>query len=659
MAGASVGTTRLTFDEDGGLISVELDGVASDLTGELQEGNTGLFEYDLSDGTAVAVYLGPNGRNIAVADNGGGAAALTRDATALPRFSAADFASNFGGSAFLVDDGFNLIGLADATGSVAAPPAPMAFRFEDSEGCLSAGVLNAPDPTLGFSQGSFSNQDGENCLPGGDLSFYLAPSKEFGVAVACTSFTAASAPDDCAFLAFGKQATGVGGAHPLTGNWYGTADNLTDPGGLSTLQFSFDHGGDLDSVLLNGADTGVSGELQGVEAGLFQYALSDGTSLSVYLDQTADNIAAADNADEVAVLSRDAGSLPEFLPGDLTGQYEGAQLSLDESYNVVERLSASGSVAGLPAPVNIQFEDGNGCRFDGSLDVPNPSFGLAQGSFTNTAGTACLPTGDLKFYLAPSKAFALAVGCSSFSAAAVPQECALIPVNKTGAGDGVTHPLSGTWFGTADNIADAGGFVTIDLAFNQLGEITSVRLDGQDGGVTGEQVNDGNGLFEYQLSDGTGMAIRLGQEGRNLALADTLGEVAVLTRGATLLPGFSDSDLPGSYDGLSFRVDAAFTVTGATSASATLASPPLPPLLEFKDGSGCEFSGSVNSAVDAGFGVAVGDFTNTAGPVSCLSGGEVKLYLAPSKDFALAVACSGFLPGNIPQECAFIPVNRQ
>jgi len=212
------------------------------------------------------------------------------------------------------------------------------------------------------------------------------------------------------------------------------------------------------------------------------------------------------------------------------------------------------------------------------------------------------------------------------------------------------HPLTGTWFGTADTITNQGLYVSGEITFNSDGDLTSLSVNGVDQNVTAEEVDLSNGIYTYEFDSGGRFGIRK-YGGDTVAYVDSNAIVAIAEKGAESRPRYSLSDTEGSFSGKEFLTDSGYNLVGVISVDAEISGNSAPLDVTVSD-SRCEASADLNLASSTA-GVYTGTFTNISG-TNCLNSGSVKHYLAPDKDSILTVACTSFSSLDVPQNCAFI-----
>ncbi|MFA9459781.1 hypothetical protein [Thiohalorhabdus methylotrophus] len=214
--------------------------------------------------------------------------------------------------------------------------------------------------------------------------------------------------------------------HPLTGVWYGVADDITDAGSYKTIRLTFDSNGAITKIEIDGAVTGNTAALNDESQRLYDYTDAAGDTLAVYADSGHEHIAIADSTAVVGVLEKGASALSTYSVQDAAGSYDGEGIALYGDFTLAGRADTRTAITGSSAPLAFSYEDGSGCKDSGTINAPDSSYGVFPGTFTNNSGPNCISGGDLRHYLTPDKAFAFTVGCTSLTDAAYPDDCALI-----------------------------------------------------------------------------------------------------------------------------------------------------------------------------------------------------------------------------------------
>lgn len=226
---------------------------------------------------------------------------------------------------------------------------------------------------------------------------------------------------------------------------------------------------------------------------------------------------------------------------------------------------------------------------------------------------------------------------------------------SSGNGDGSDHPLTGSWMGVEDRLT--GGYTgTLALEIDGDGDVTEVRVNGEDLNLTATEVDEVEGIRVYRTSDGAEFFLR--RVGSSMAYVDRQDDVAVLSRGIDEVPDAGVTDTVGTFEGVSFVTDSFYNLIGSTDGIGRIFDDNGSLLFDFEaPATGCRSVGELNldSAQARRY---TGFFVNVSGG-NCPSEGDIRHYLAPSGDEVLTVACSSFSSFNVPGTCEFLLGTRQ
>lgn len=196
--------------------------------------------------------------------------------------------------------------------------------------------------------------------------------------------------------------------------------------------------------------------------------------------------------------------------------------------------------------------------------------------------------------------------------------------------------LDGTWAG---NLEDPFGTMHTFSVTISNDNITSMRQDGVDTGLTGTITQESTNVFGFTLSDATEGGFIADAARQHVAFVDEEFSVGALQKGASALPSFAQADIAGTTSGATVTTD---FVT----------------FQEFTGTITCNSSGSCNGSDDL-----VGNFSaflsytslgRWTGMSSFSSGtANVSVFLTADKQFAGFWSCDFSGGGTFPQDCSF------
>lgn len=178
---------EVTFDADGNIEAVVIEGVDQGLTGAVSDEGNDVYGIELDDGTVGAFVQSEDAAGIALDD--GSIGAVERDADDLAgSYAQADSEGDWVGTTYLFDASFSLT---DSWGLELTAAADGTYTGSRDDGLTFDGDTFIQDTNYGVFSGAYNGSDG---FTGTQISIY-APSRGFSMTRVCpASFTF---PQDC------------------------------------------------------------------------------------------------------------------------------------------------------------------------------------------------------------------------------------------------------------------------------------------------------------------------------------------------------------------------------------------------------------------------------------------------------------------------------
>jgi hypothetical protein len=196
--------------------------------------------------------------------------------------------------------------------------------------------------------------------------------------------------------------------------------------------------------------------------------------------------------------------------------------------------------------------------------------------------------------------------------------------------------LQGTWHGTIQNPSKDLGQITVVFAKN--GQLTVTTPDGT---TTGTAKEERDGIFSYQLSDGTIGGFMVDAGGKHAGFVDENFYFGVVQKDAVALPTYAQGDVVGNWSGTTVHLTGSnLNIDRVSSSSAKVSA----------DGS---FSGSDGGGSFSGsfayFNTAFGRFRGSASESG--TDFDVAVFLSADKSFAAGYGCAS--DPSFPDDCGF------
>lgn len=218
-----------------------------------------------------------------------------------------------------------------------------------------------------------------------------------------------------------------------------------------------------------------------------------------------------------------------------------------------------------------------------------------------------------------------------------------------GGGGGGSSPslsvgsLAGTWYGTLEDINSV--MHTVSLTIGSGGSISQIINDGSITSLTGTitQSSTHVQLFSATFSDGTIVGFFADSSAGHIAFVDNSTNVGVLQKSASSLPGYTASDIAGTWSGYTVDLDSSMNVLETYTSGATVSNNASYSFSgSNKYGS---FSGSFPT-VNTYYGRWRGTFTQASVT------GTTRAFMSPDKKFSMSWACPS-TTSNFLRDCSF------
>ena len=203
---------------------------------------------------------------------------------------------------------------------------------------------------------------------------------------------------------------GGGGGDDITslnGTWRGNLEDLV--GTMHNLSISIS-GDTITSILIDGVNQGLTGNLAQRSNKVFGFTLSDNTEGGFIVDNASQHLTFLDENFNVGVLQKNAGALPPFVQSDIAGSGIGSVVTTDfvsfQEFNGNVTCDAAGSCSGADDEVG---------NFTATLTYTN--LGRWTGTSNFASGSA-----TVSVFLSEDKQFAGSWACN-FVAGGFPEAC--------------------------------------------------------------------------------------------------------------------------------------------------------------------------------------------------------------------------------------------
>lgn len=191
----------------------------------------------------------------------------------------------------------------------------------------------------------------------------------------------------------------------LDGEWHGRT--IVTSGGTSYIyyvSFFMDATGVITKINLNGTSTGLTGTTTSTGANTFSYALSDGVQGGFMLDPAGKHLGFIDTDFDYGILQKGALQSVTYVGTEIAGTWSGYSLELNNSLDVVERVTSSASIA---TSSSFTAKASDGVTTTGTMPTFHSTYGYWLGTGSNSDGNS----GKLLAMMSEDKTFAATWAC--------------------------------------------------------------------------------------------------------------------------------------------------------------------------------------------------------------------------------------------------------